>query len=442
MIAPRISPLPSTAAQLLPSSPSRPDRPSVPRTSSSLYRNFLAFTRHTFSGDRARQRPPSKTPRPSSSPHSAALPAESSRNGALMPKSRISLTAPAIRNSSRFTARRKSQPQTTIQPCARKCVHWNLRRKTHSLAHYVGSLWVFSARSALGTTRTAGTSPSGKPSSAPRLVNLSLSSFPFPTQSHPGATCGCNKFLLDLHGDHTSTCKSHSGATKAHDWMVTQLSPLFGITGHKVKTQGITPSSGLKRKRGDLEIINYLSDSAGSRNLVIDLSITHDRHGSSSAHPHLNGTLSHPDSPDTPLNEAAKRKVNKYRNTYINHHSISFLPAITSTSSRIHSEFLRLLFLQAHFCAQMGLIAAKAAALRINMNTDSCLVASRTASRRLASSHATSLLNSSLSHHLPRPQPFPHPNGSAWRLRRARVGERWKPLSNRLRRSLPDTSMS
>ena len=107
MIAPRISPLPSTAAQLLPSSPTRPDRPSVPRTPSSLYRNFLAFTRHTFSGDRARQRPPSKTPRPNSSPHSAALPATSSRNGALMPKSRISLTAPAIRNSSRFTARRK-----------------------------------------------------------------------------------------------------------------------------------------------------------------------------------------------------------------------------------------------------------------------------------------------------------------------------------------------
>ena len=64
---------------------------------------------------------------------------------------------------------------------------------------------------------------------------------PLPTQSNPGATCGCNKFLLDLHGDHTSTCKSHSGATKAHDWMVTQLSPLFGTIRHKVKTQGITP---------------------------------------------------------------------------------------------------------------------------------------------------------------------------------------------------------
>jgi hypothetical protein len=53
--------------------------------------------------------------------------------------------------------------------------------------------------------------------------------------------------------------------------MVAHLGPLFGTTGHKVKTEGITPSSGLKR--GDIEIINYLSDSAGSRNLVIDVSI-------------------------------------------------------------------------------------------------------------------------------------------------------------------------
>jgi hypothetical protein len=64
--------------------------------------------------------------------------------------------------------------------------------------------------------------------------------------------------------------------------MVAQLGPLFGT---KVKTQGIIPSSGLKR--GDIEVINYLSDSAGSRNLVIDVSITHDRHRDSSAHPHL-----------------------------------------------------------------------------------------------------------------------------------------------------------
>ena len=34
------------------------------------------------------------------------------------------------------------------------------------------------------------------------------------------AKCGCKKFCMDFHGDHTSTCTAHSGATKAHDWMV------------------------------------------------------------------------------------------------------------------------------------------------------------------------------------------------------------------------------
>jgi hypothetical protein len=31
---------------------------------------------------------------------------------------------------------------------------------------------------------------------------------------------------MDFHGDHTSTCTAHSGATKAHDWMVSVLGPL------------------------------------------------------------------------------------------------------------------------------------------------------------------------------------------------------------------------
>ena len=48
-----------------------------------------------------------------------------------------------------------------------------------------------------------------------------------------------------------------------------------------------------------MEVRNYLRDQAGSRSLVVDL-------------------------------------------------SISFLPAIMSTSTRMHGEFLRLLFLQAH----------------------------------------------------------------------------------------------
>jgi hypothetical protein len=42
------------------------------------------------------------------------------------------------------------------------------------------------------------------------------------------------------------------------------------------------------------------------------------------------------------------RKINGYRHQYADNHNISFLPAIVSTSTRMHGEFLRLLFLQAH----------------------------------------------------------------------------------------------
>jgi hypothetical protein len=44
----------------------------------------------------------------------------------------------------------------------------------------------------------------------------------------------------------------------------------------------------------------------------------------------------------------AQRKTNAYRQTYADNQNISFLPAIMSTSNRMHGEFLRLLFLQAH----------------------------------------------------------------------------------------------
>ena len=79
---------------------------------------------------------------------------------------------------------------------------------------------------------------------------------------------------MDFHGDHTSTCTAHSGATKTHDWMVSALGPLFRTAGHTVRTQcGVTASAG--QRRGDGEIRNYLRDQAGSRSLVFDLSITH-----------------------------------------------------------------------------------------------------------------------------------------------------------------------
>jgi hypothetical protein len=103
---------------------------------------------------------------------------------------------------------------------------------------------------------------------------------------------------------------------------------------------------------------------------------------------------------------AAQRKINRYRQQDADNHNISFLTAIVSTSTRTHGEFLRLRFLQAdqetesHLIATGMLsqrnhsdmfrfrraafyqslkrivgIAAKAAALRINLNVDSRSVA-------------------------------------------------------------------
>jgi hypothetical protein len=146
-------------------------------------------------------------------------------------------------------------------------------------------------------------------------------------------------------------CSGHSGATKAHDWMViitmvSVLGPLFCTAGHVVRTQhGVTVSAG--QRRGDVEVRSYLRDHAGSRSLVFDLSITHDRFESSS-HVQQNGSLSHPQDFDGPMRVAAQRKTNAYKQTYADNQNISFLPAIMSTSNRMHGVFLRLLFLQAH----------------------------------------------------------------------------------------------
>jgi hypothetical protein len=53
---------------------------------------------------------------------------------------------------------------------------------------------------------------------------------------------------------------------------------------------------------------------------------------------------------DQSLNEAAADKIRKYRADHNNKSptAVSFMPAVASTSGRLHSEFVRLLFLQAH----------------------------------------------------------------------------------------------
>ena len=63
-----------------------------------------------------------------------------------------------------------------------------------------------------------------------------------------------------------------------------------------------------------MELCSYLQDAAGRRSLVFDLTMTHDRFGSSS-HVQQKGLLSHAKDLDAPLRVAAQRKINNYRQT-------------------------------------------------------------------------------------------------------------------------------
>jgi hypothetical protein len=184
--------------------------------------------------------------------------------------------------------------------------------------------------------------------------------------------------------------------------MVDQVADFFRTT-HKVKTQQVVKSRG--HHCGDIELAAYLANEAGPVPLVLDLRIAHDRVGSSTD-PTLNGHLKYPSNLDQSLNDAAADKIRKYRADYNNRppSAVSFMPAIASTSGRLHSEFVRLLFLQTHretdrlFAAsgiqsaqsdrgqfhfrraaflqqlksKVSLALAKAAALRINLNLDGC----------------------------------------------------------------------
>jgi len=215
--------------------------------------------------------------------------------------------------------------------------------------------------------------------------------------------------------------------------MVDQLADLFRTT-HKVRTQQVVKSRG--QHCGDIELAGYLANEAGPVPLVLDLRIAHDRVGSS-ADPSLNGHLKYPNNLDQLLNDAANDKIRKYRADYNDRppSAVSFMPAIASTSGRLHSEFVRLLFLQAHretdrffaasgvqlaqthrgmfhfrraafsssLKAKVGSTLAKAAALRVNLNIDGSPITSRTHTHP-SHSQASRLLTSSLSLGVPVPR--------------------------------------
>ncbi len=156
------------------------------------------------------------------------------------------------------------------------------------------------------------------------------------------------------------------------------------------------------------------------------------------SNPTLNGHLKYPNNLDQSLNEAATDKIRKYRPDYNNRppSAVSFIPAIASTSGRLHSEFVRLLFFKAHretdrFFASSGvqpaqtqrdmfhfrradfssglkdkvdLALVKAVSLRINLNLDGAPIASKSHTHP-SHSQTSRLLTSSLSLGVPVPRP-------------------------------------
>ncbi len=84
--------------------------------------------------------------------------------------------------------------------------------------------------------------------------------------------------------------------------------------------------------------------------LVLDLHITHEKFGISSD-PSISGHLHYPNDLDRPLNEAAADNL-KYDSITLTiiivPLTLSPLTTMGSTSGCLHSEFVRLLFLQTH----------------------------------------------------------------------------------------------
>ncbi len=116
---------------------------------------------------------------------------------------------------------------------------------------------------------------------------------------------------------------------------------------------------------GDMALVGYLTNVSGPVPLVLDLRVAHDR-VDSSGDPVLNGHLRYPNNLDQSLNDTVAAKLRKYRDDYNFNppRGVGFMSTIVSTSDRFHSEFIRILFLQAYretdrFFAASGVISSQ-----------------------------------------------------------------------------------
>jgi hypothetical protein len=94
-------------------------------------------------------------------------------------------------------------------------------------------------------------------------------------------------------------------------------------------------------RRADLHVVG--TRLMGKDDLMVDCTLRHDSIGDART-VLRHGALRNPDRPDLILDRAAADKICAYREPYHRNRSLTFLPACMSTSGRIYSEFLRLLY--------------------------------------------------------------------------------------------------
>ncbi len=191
--------------------------------------------------------------------------------------------------------------------------------------------------------------------------------------------------------------------------MVHRLGDILSSVGHRVKVNHITPATG--KERGDVEIRDYvvlqkprdLTDCLPPPcTLILDFTLTHTRFGKSQLFSlgqltHTRRTDGAPE-PHGALRTVVRAKIHHYRQLYINRpEPIAFMPVAVDTAGRIYEHFSRLLFLHAHretmalgneipeeseqfrflrsacfanIKGSVGLILAKASAMRISIPLD------------------------------------------------------------------------
>ena len=131
----------------------------------------------------------------------------------------------------------------------------------------------------------------------------------------------------------------HAGATMgAHEHILTAVQRLFTMEGYKTDRKHVPHSRGLRK--ADLMVKDF--QLASIRDLIIDVSMRHEFHGSCQNHMR-NGEASHADV-NGALDAAVKAKLDNYLHDY-NNRNFFFLHTVMTTSGRISSDFLRLLYI-------------------------------------------------------------------------------------------------